>query len=85
MRFFTRLLRTAKWRNAPASEMQKNVVAKSRSNSIGGRDSIQDLTQLTKGQAANIITRLKHGAKVDVHSLECNVLYLIINVIAGTV
>ncbi|KAF7985333.1 hypothetical protein HWV62_6533 [Athelia sp. TMB] len=57
------LLRTAKWRNTPASEMQKNVVAKSRNNSIGDCDSIQDLTQLTKGQAANIITRLKHGAK----------------------
>lgn len=30
----------------------------------GTDGSIQELGQLTKGQAANIITRLKHGAKV---------------------
>ncbi|KIM85139.1 hypothetical protein PILCRDRAFT_817121 [Piloderma croceum F 1598] len=58
------LLRSAKWRRAPASESQTNFVAKRRGvSSIEGDELEQGLGSLTKGEAANIITRLKHGAK----------------------
>jgi len=58
------LLRSAKWRKVPATESQKKLVAKRR-GLIGKEldESEQGLRQLTKGQAANIITRLTHGAK----------------------
>ena len=67
------LLRSARWRNAPASEQQKKFVAKRwgiRGSTLGGVAS-EDLKEkriakLTKGEASNIITRLKHGAKVTV-------------------
>lgn len=61
----SRLLRSAKWRKAPASEQQRKFVAKRRGKiSDPEDDSLEALGHLTKGQAANIITRLKHGAKV---------------------
>jgi hypothetical protein len=60
-----RLLRSAKWRKAPASESQKNFVAKRWGvSNFEGDEPEQGLGALTKGEAANIITRLKHGAKV---------------------
>ncbi|KAH9044720.1 P-loop containing nucleoside triphosphate hydrolase protein [Lactarius pseudohatsudake] len=67
------LLRTAKWRQGPASAAQKLFVAKRwgyvhksvqnfREHSDG--DVFPErLKNLTKGQAATIITRLKHGAQ----------------------
>uniref|UniRef100_A0A0W0F5M0 P-loop containing nucleoside triphosphate hydrolase protein n=1 Tax=Moniliophthora roreri TaxID=221103 RepID=A0A0W0F5M0_MONRR len=54
------LLRTAKWRKAPATQQQMQFVNKRLSKSFGEADPPK---QLTKGEAANIITRLKHGAK----------------------
>ncbi|KZP10559.1 P-loop containing nucleoside triphosphate hydrolase protein [Athelia psychrophila] len=57
------LLRSAKWRKGPASEGQKVLVAKRYGKMSEGPDGSQNLVQLTKGQAGNIITRLKHGAK----------------------
>lgn len=66
-----RLLRTAIWRKAPASEQQKQWVAKRwglRGSIYSDRSSedlsAQKIKTLTKGEAANIITRLKHGAQV---------------------
>jgi ATP-dependent helicase IRC3 len=69
---FGRLLRRAKWRQEPATENQKAFV-KSRWNKapkyIQGKaenDAGRSLRiqRLTKGEAANIITRIKHGAMV---------------------
>ncbi|KAH8120198.1 P-loop containing nucleoside triphosphate hydrolase protein [Phellopilus nigrolimitatus] len=58
------LFRTAKWRTAPASKSQREMISK-RSNSakIEHLKTSTDFESLTKGQAANIITRLKHGAQ----------------------
>lgn len=82
--WFNRLLRTAKWRQGPATDSQKSWVRKR----LGKRDttlqSLQEATnesiakpddkfaKMTKGEAANIITRLKHGAQVSAYS---NALY----------
>ncbi|KAH9944308.1 P-loop containing nucleoside triphosphate hydrolase protein [Epithele typhae] len=57
------LLRTAKWRSQPATPNQLQLVRKK----WKGRKVVEaahrpDFKTLTKGQAANIITRLKHGA-----------------------
>ncbi|KIK70935.1 hypothetical protein GYMLUDRAFT_185101 [Collybiopsis luxurians FD-317 M1] len=54
------LLRSARWRQTPASEQQLKFVAKRRKKYS---DDDTQLQRLTKGEAANIITRLKHGAK----------------------
>ncbi|KAF7306883.1 DEAD-box family helicase [Mycena indigotica] len=61
------LLRTARWRKAPASEQQKNLVAKRWAkrllDSEDAREKIDDkIANLTKGEAATIITRMKNGA-----------------------
>ena len=53
------MLRSAKWRKEPATEGQKALVAK-RMKKL----EIVELAKLTKGEAANIISRVKHGAKV---------------------
>ncbi len=72
---FFRALRTAKWRSDPASEAQKKYV-KSRwssrklSQSTGNDDREERIRKLTKGEAANIITRLKHGAQVGRYTSE---------------
>jgi len=62
------LLRSAKWRREPATVSQKNWISKRwgmRPTSIGmgdNHDFSERIELLTKGKAANIITRLKHGA-----------------------
>lgn len=56
-----RLLRSAKWRKAPATDGQKALVVKRMSKE---RLEKGGLANLTKGEAANIIARVKHGAKV---------------------
>ncbi|KAI0048367.1 P-loop containing nucleoside triphosphate hydrolase protein [Auriscalpium vulgare] len=64
------LFRTAKWRMQPASSSQKAFVAKRwgmRPQYVAGADRpemvfSERVSSLTKGEAANIITRLKHGA-----------------------
>jgi hypothetical protein len=87
-----RLLKTARWRIAPATVSQKALVAKklkiplpsSELDDFGLQDdggsrksSKVDLRTLTKGEAANIITRLKHGAQVCSESHLINIVWLI--------
>ncbi|KAG1833736.1 P-loop containing nucleoside triphosphate hydrolase protein [Suillus variegatus] len=58
------LLRTAKWRKASASDNQKNFIHQRRVKRALDQDAAAaTLQNITKGEAANIITRLKHGAK----------------------
>jgi len=67
------LLRTASWRQGPASPAQKLFVAKrwgyvnksaQHSQDPADEDSFPErLKNLTKGEAAHIITRLRHGAQ----------------------
>ncbi|KAJ7786259.1 P-loop containing nucleoside triphosphate hydrolase protein, partial [Mycena metata] len=62
------LLRSARWRMAPASDQQKLFVEKRWGKRKFDSDSEAEskaarITTLTKGEAANIITRLKHGAQ----------------------
>ncbi|KAI5121287.1 hypothetical protein M0805_002330 [Coniferiporia weirii] len=58
------LFRSAKWRKHPASQSQKDMLSK-RFESLKKQnmEGPVDMANLTKGQAANIITRLKHGAQ----------------------
>ncbi|THV07737.1 P-loop containing nucleoside triphosphate hydrolase protein [Dendrothele bispora CBS 962.96] len=55
------LLRSARWRKTPATPQQVKFIAKRWSKRLD--DSNQKLDSLTKGEAANIISRLKHGAQ----------------------
>ncbi|KAG1757630.1 P-loop containing nucleoside triphosphate hydrolase protein [Suillus lakei] len=58
------LLRTARWRKALASDSQKNLIQKRRVKRALDQDAAAaTLQNMTKGEAANIITRLKHGAQ----------------------
>lgn len=63
-----RLFRTAKWRKAPASSNQREFIAKrwGLAKADMTLDTQAKVNQLTKGEAANIITRLKHGAQVRI-------------------
>lgn len=63
------MLRTARWRREPATESQKAIVLKRwgkrlQTNDTDDSTPEQDVARLTRGEAANIITRLKHGALV---------------------
>jgi len=63
------LLRSARWRKTAATEKQKALVGKhlSKRNKLGNPLSEDErstkLATMTKGEAANIIIRLKHGAQ----------------------
>ncbi|KAK2461954.1 hypothetical protein APHAL10511_006417 [Amanita phalloides] len=66
----SRLLRSANWRKKSASDSQKQLIAKrwrARASGHNGFSSDEEkekkIGSLTKGQAANILTRLKHGAQ----------------------
>lgn len=61
------LFKTARWRRTPATASQKKFLAqrwaKFKKEASEDGDSPPDkLASMTKGEAANIITRLKHGA-----------------------
>ncbi|KAF9044602.1 P-loop containing nucleoside triphosphate hydrolase protein [Hymenopellis radicata] len=61
------LLRSAKWRHAPASDSQKAFITKRWKVDSELGDSVtvrkaERIAKLTKGEAANIISGLKHGA-----------------------
>ncbi|KAF8922613.1 P-loop containing nucleoside triphosphate hydrolase protein [Mucidula mucida] len=61
------LLRSAKWRQAPASDSQKAFITKRWKIDTELGDSVtvrkaERIAKLTKGEAANIISGLKHGA-----------------------
>lgn len=57
------LLRTAPWRKTPASESQKAIILKRWGKRAREDDITHKLQNLNKGEAANIITRLRHGAQ----------------------
>ncbi|KAJ3479603.1 hypothetical protein NLI96_g8938 [Meripilus lineatus] len=68
------LLRSARWRNEPATPNQKALIRKKWSKKytnivdiqINGKkeeEKLQKIATMLKGEAANIITRLKHGAQ----------------------
>jgi hypothetical protein len=62
-------LRTARWRSEPATDAQKKFVIARWSNSklrnpMKSEDLEAKIRNMTKGEAANVITRLKHGAQV---------------------
>lgn len=66
-------MRRAKWRHDPATDGQKKFV-ESRLNKApkyaqkaaeSGTSRSLRIQRLTKGEAANIITRIKHGAMVS--------------------
>lgn len=67
---FTGLLRRARWRQQPATESQKNFVESrwKKAPKYAQGEVVNDINRdprirrLTKGEAANIITRIKHGA-----------------------
>jgi ATP-dependent helicase IRC3 len=69
------LLRSARWRKTAATEKQKALVGKhlSKRNKLGNPlsedERLTRLATMTKGEAANIIIRLKHGAQVGSQSL----------------
>ncbi|KAF7310867.1 DEAD-box family helicase [Mycena chlorophos] len=58
------ILRTARWRKAPATDNQKKLVAKRWGKRLADSEQVRNekIAQLTKGQAADIITRMKSGA-----------------------
>ncbi|TDL28609.1 P-loop containing nucleoside triphosphate hydrolase protein [Rickenella mellea] len=64
------LLSSANWRRSPASQSQRDFLSKRLNSRRKAQEtdphpteSTFDAGQLTKGEAANIITRLKHGAQ----------------------
>ncbi|KDR84936.1 hypothetical protein GALMADRAFT_131700 [Galerina marginata CBS 339.88] len=64
----TFLLRSAEWRSKPASDAQKNFVLKRWLKhvfrSMSEEDKKVKVESMNKGDAGNIITRLRHGAQV---------------------
>jgi ATP-dependent helicase IRC3 len=69
------LLRSARWRQQPASESQKQFISKRWKVTVEdpllgittdgkSTDTHSRIEKMTKGEAGNIITRLKHGAQV---------------------
>jgi len=65
-----RLFRTAKWRKLSATSGQKTFIAKRWVKVQTGDDSDDSsqelrIEKMSRGEAANIITRLKHGAQVS--------------------
>ncbi len=60
-----RLLRRAKWRKGPATESQKAMLIKKYKSQQHSAGKALEMDKLTKGQAADMITRLKHGAHVS--------------------
>ncbi|KAF5355713.1 hypothetical protein D9756_003723 [Leucocoprinus leucothites] len=62
------VLRTARWRSDPATDPQKKFVqsrwTSSKMQKIMKKEDIEKrIKKMTKGEAANMITRLKHGAQ----------------------
>ncbi|THH34038.1 hypothetical protein EUX98_g144 [Antrodiella citrinella] len=56
------LLQSAKWRRAEATEGQQAFLRKRMGNKLGGPTG--DIERMTKGRAADLISRIKHGALV---------------------
>ena len=65
-----RLLRSARWRKTLATDKQKALLGKrwlkrdTLDDAASENMRITKLANMTKGEAANIIVRLKHGAQV---------------------
>ncbi|XP_006454300.1 hypothetical protein AGABI2DRAFT_114052 [Agaricus bisporus var. bisporus H97] len=66
------VLRSARWRKDPATEAQKNFCRKKWLNKKKGQGIIseENIDKITKGEAGNMITRLKHGAKASCSLLQ---------------
>ncbi|KLO17062.1 P-loop containing nucleoside triphosphate hydrolase protein [Schizopora paradoxa] len=62
---FMGLFRSAKWRKQPASDNQKSFLEKKFKSRALSTGEIFNMDNLSKGQAADMITRLKHGAHVS--------------------
>ncbi|KAF8905532.1 P-loop containing nucleoside triphosphate hydrolase protein [Gymnopilus junonius] len=61
----TGLLRSAEWRTKPASDAQKKVILKRWVKSpLSEEEKLLKVEAMNKGNAATIITRLRHGAQV---------------------
>lgn len=59
------MLRSAEWRTKPASEAQKKFILKRWVKShMSDKEKMERLEVMNKGDAANVITRLRHGAQV---------------------
>jgi len=62
-------LRTARWRSDPATDPQKKIITsrwqKSKLQNMNQEDIENKIKSLTKGEAADIITRWKHGTQVS--------------------
>jgi ATP-dependent helicase IRC3 len=61
-------MRNASWRQKAASDAQKTLVSKRWSKIHPGMEDerrTEMLENLTKGEAADIITRLRHGSQVN--------------------
>lgn len=73
-----RLLRSAKWRREEATVNQKNWLRTrlgkgGKLSAPGGDFNARDTFTMTKGQAADLITRMKHGALVG--GIICELLF----------
>lgn len=73
-----RLLRSAKWRREEATVNQKNWLRTrlgkgGKLSASGGEFNAKDTFTMTKGQAADLITRMKHGALVG--GIMCEILF----------
>lgn len=70
-----RLLRSARWRQGPITEKQNQLLSKrwlkndEFQDPIANQKTTDQIARMTKGEAANILTRLKHGAMVIILSI----------------
>jgi ATP-dependent helicase IRC3 len=72
-----RLRRTAAWRMQPATDAQKALIrtrwkvpnAENAHPFDGSDDKREKISSMKKGEAANILTRLRHGAQVRISNL----------------
>ncbi|KAF8168154.1 P-loop containing nucleoside triphosphate hydrolase protein [Crassisporium funariophilum] len=77
----TMLRRDARWRQASASDAQRKIVSTRWSKiypKMGEEKKEKMLEDLTKGDAANIITRLKHGSQVNPYVINSVALHFIL-------
>jgi len=60
------ILRSALWRQKPASDAQKKFIAKrwAKMGSLADSEREEKIQNMNKGEAATIITRLRNGSQV---------------------
>ncbi|KAF9015112.1 P-loop containing nucleoside triphosphate hydrolase protein [Cyathus striatus] len=57
------LLRTARWRKQPASSGQKDILKRRWNRRGDPKDVAKRIANMTKGESADIISRIRHGAQ----------------------